>query len=131
MAGLLYEFPHADPVLIGGLVEKLAQLGATAGLQSFEHGFEGGALGGNLQGIVRPEVDFVGGVEPNELVVIGGRLTEVSEELFEDLRHPVPTRAHIEGEPFGLEFPGAPAGLIVLFEDGHPQAGLRQIAGGR
>ena len=55
----------------------------------------------------------------------------MTEKFFEDIGHPIPTRAHIKGKACGFKFPCSAASGCIFFEDCNVESILRKKARGR
>ena len=127
---LVHEFVHADVVLDFGLGHERTQLVAGASLNGFEDFRQGVQSGRNFKGaVVKP--DGVRRVEANKVHFLVHLRPEVCEVPFKHVGHPVPTGAHVEGEPFGFEFPSPSSKPVVPLEHLDFVACLGEVGGGR
>ena len=130
-AGRIHESVDAHLVLVGRLLEKRVETDGAAGLVALEQGPQLAHLGRNIHGFRPFENHLVRGVEPFQLVIISHLLAKPGKVFLEHVGHPVPARAHVEGEALGPKHAGPTAGPFVFFEDGDVPAGLGQRGGGR
>jgi len=61
-----------------------------------------------------------------QIVVISYCATERCKELLKDIRHPIPTRAHIKTKTVGVELAGMTSQLRIFFKQSDAITGFSQ-----
>ena len=93
---------HADLVFDLRLVEEVLQGLTRTGLDGIEGRLELTEVGRDFdRSIIKP--NGIGRVEAHQVELLGYIATELFEIRFKDVGHPVPTRPHVEREPFGFK----------------------------
>ena len=129
VGGLLDKPIHADLVLDLRLVEEVLQGLTRAGLDGIEGRLELAEVGRDFDGsVIKP--NGIGWVEAHQVELLGHIATELFEIRFKDVGHPVPTRPHVEREPFGFKHPRTATRVVMALEQIDLVAQFRQLRSG-
>ena len=129
VGGLLNKPVHANLVLDLRLVEEVLEGIARAGFDGVEGRLELTEVGRDFdRPVVKP--NRVGGVEAHEVQFLLHVAPEFFEIRFKDVGHPVPTRPHVEREPFGFKHPRTATRVVMALEQIDLVAQFRQLRSG-